>query len=125
VGRGPGLRVRRQDAEGIRIRMHGLDEPIGQGAEGLAVVIGAIDDLVVDVGDVAHIVDVEPLGPQVTGHHVEHHHDPRMPEVAEVIYRHAADVHAHLSGYDGAEFVFRPGEAVVDFEHAGVTRGFV
>ena len=35
---------------------------------------------------------------QVTHHHVEHHHHARMPEMAEVVHRHAADIQPDLAG---------------------------
>jgi hypothetical protein len=40
-----------------------------------------------------------------------------MPEMAEVIDGHPADVHPHPRRIDRCEGFFRPAEAVVDFQH--------
>ena len=54
-------------------------------------------DLVVDVGDVAHIGDV--LGavevPQQPEQHVEHDDRPRIADMGEVVDRRPAHIHAH------------------------------
>jgi hypothetical protein len=52
--------VRRQHAQGEAVLVHGVDEALGQGGERLAVLGGALDDLVVDVGDVADVGDCRP-----------------------------------------------------------------
>ena len=39
------------------------------------------DDLVIDVGDIAHIVNVQPPVAQVSGNKVKHDHDPCMPDM--------------------------------------------
>ena len=84
---------------------------------------GALDDLVVDVGDVAHIGHVVAARPQPAADHVEHHHHARMAEVAVVVHGHAAHVHAHLAGFDGRENLFVPVQGVVDPEHGwGISR---
>jgi hypothetical protein len=40
-----------------------------------------------------------------------------MAKVAIVIYGHAANVEAHLAGFDGDEFLGGAGERVIDFQH--------
>ena len=59
-------------------------------------------DLVVDVGDVAHVGDV--LGavemPQQPEQHVEHDHRPRIADMREVVDRRPADIHAHARGIE-------------------------
>jgi hypothetical protein len=85
------------DTQRIRILVQRIDHAIGQAADGLAVFHRTPDDLVVDVGDVAHIGHLVAAGAQPALHHVESHHGARMAQVAEVIDRHAADVHAHMA----------------------------
>jgi hypothetical protein len=64
---------------------------------------GAADDLVVDVGDVAHVGQGVAAGPQPARDHVEHHHDAGVAEMAEIVDRHAADVHATRPGSMGTK----------------------
>ena len=52
---GTRLMVGAQHAERIEVLVHGRDEALGQLADGLFVVDRTLDDLVVDVSDVAHI----------------------------------------------------------------------
>ena len=62
-------------------------------------------DLVVDVGDVAHIGDV--VGavevPQQPEQHVEHDDRPCIADMGEVVDRRAAHIHAHVCGIERAE----------------------
>ena len=62
-------------------------------------------DLVVDVGDVAHIGDV--LGavemPQQPEQHIEHDRRPRVADMREVVDRRPADIHAHARGIERRE----------------------
>jgi hypothetical protein len=87
-------------------------------ARASALLLGTLDDLVVDVRDVAHIGHVHPPAAQVTHHDVEDHHDAGMPQVAVVIDGHAAHIHAHLAGLDGLEDLLLAGQAVVDSKHS-------
>ena len=84
---------------------------------------GAADDLVVDVGDVAHVGDIEAGGAQPALHHVEHQHEARMAEVAVVIDGDAAHVHAHPARLDRDEILLAAGEGVVYLQHAQKTAG--
>ena len=100
---GAGLQLRPLDTQGIGVLVQGVDHAIGQAADGFAVFNGALDDLVVNVGDVAHVSDLQARGAQPTLHDVECHHGPRMPQMAQVVHRHAAHVHAHMTGFGGGE----------------------
>src|SRR6185295_17522445 len=82
-----------------------------------AVLRRALDDLVVYVGDVAHIGDAVAARPQPAPDQVERHHHAAVPDVAVVVDRHAANVHAHLSRTDRHEVLLVPGERVVNAEH--------
>ena len=100
-----------------RILVHRADETPGELLHGFAVFPGTLDDLVIDVGDVAHIGHVITRVAQPALHDVENNHHPGVPEVAVVIDRHAADVHADFAGLDGFECLLVPGKGVIDFEH--------
>jgi hypothetical protein len=74
----------------------------------------AADDLVVDVGDVAHVGHAVAAGAQPAVDDVEGQHHARMAQVAQVVHGDAADVHAHVPGLDGDEGFEAAGQRVVD-----------
>jgi hypothetical protein len=85
--------------------------------DGFVVLGGALDDLVVDVGDVAHISGVEAVGNQPALDHVEHHHHPRMAKMAVVVDGHPTHVHSHLSGENRGKSLLGAGERVINLQH--------
>ena len=99
-------------AERREVLVHRADEARGQRVDRLAVLLRAADDLVVDIRDIAHVGDAVAAGAQPAPHHVEGDHHARVPEVAVVVDRHAADVHAHFAGPQGNEFLLCPAEGV-------------
>ncbi len=111
------------DAERRGVLVHRLDEARGQRLDGLVVVLRAPDDLVVDIGDIAHVGDFETRGAQPAPHHVEHHHHPRMAQMAVVVDGHAAHVHAHLAGGERHEIPLVARQRIVDFEHGSAVMG--
>jgi hypothetical protein len=40
-----------------------------------------------------------------------------MPQMAEIVDRHAAHVHAHLARIQGLKALFLVGQVIVDFQH--------
>jgi hypothetical protein len=90
---------------------------VGQLADGLAVFLRAADDLVVDVGDVAHVVQLIAAGAQPARDHVEHHHHAGMAQMAKVIHGHAAHVHVDMTRSDRNESLRFAGEGVVYLQH--------
>ena len=111
------LHVRIQDAEGTAVLVHVPGEALRERAEVLAVLVRAGDDLVVDVGDVAHVRHPVAPAAQIAHDHVERHQHPRVAEVAVVVDGHAAHVHPHVPGLDRTELLLRPGQGVVDPQH--------
>ena len=75
---------------------------------------GLADDLVVDVGDVADEADREAAGAQVARDDVERDHHARVADVAEVVDRDAAAVHADLAGHERLERDLLARAGVVD-----------
>ena len=112
---GPGFKVGRQHAEGRGVPVHFLDEAFGQRGDRFIILPGAGDDLVVNVGDISDIKHLQPPAFEITADHVEHDHDPRVADMAEIIDRHAADVHLDLAGDDGFERFLLPAQAVINF----------
>ncbi len=98
--------------------MRGSNKTAGEAADALAVFNRALDNLVINVGDIAHIGHVETKMPQIPHHGIEHHHDPRMTDVTIVIDRHTTHIEPDLAGYDRGECLFLAGKAVIDLQHA-------
>ena len=86
------------------------------------VLVGALDDLVVDVGNVAYVGDVIASFAEVSDNHVEDHHDPGMAKVAVIVDRHPADIHADLARLYGFEGVLAAGQCIEDFQHRVFSR---
>ena len=104
-----------QHTQRVGIFVHRGDEARRERVNGLIVFRRALDDLVVDVGDVAYIVDIVTACLEPAIHHIEHYQHARMAEVAIVVHRHAAHVHAGLARSDGHEFLLVTRQRVVDF----------
>ena len=112
--RRPGFVRRRFDTQGTDVLTHRGDHFIGELPYGDAALDRAPDDLVLDVGDVAHVGHPPAARTQPAIHHVERHHHARVAHVAEVVDRHAADIHPHMTGLDGAERLEAPRQGIVD-----------
>ncbi|MNZ84548.1 hypothetical protein D3C78_1033100 [compost metagenome] len=111
------LDVWTQHAQARLVLVHGCDHALDQGFERLAVLVGAADDLVVDVGDIAYVGQLVAALAQPAGDHVERHHHPRMADMAEVIDGHAAHVHANLVADQRLEVFLGLAQRVVDLQH--------
>ena len=59
VLRGPGLQLRPEAVEGIHVLVKCVDVGLGKVAWVHAALLGPLDDLVIDVGEVAAVGDVE------------------------------------------------------------------
>ena len=95
--------LRALDAQCVGVLVQRVDHAVGQVADGFAVFQRALDDLVVDVGDVADISDTQATGLEPALHHVKGNHRAGMAQVAQVIHRHATHVHAHMARLQGLE----------------------
>ena len=77
--------------------MHGINKTLRQGRNWLAIINCPLNNLVVDVCNIADIDHLIPAGPQPARHHIKHNHHAGMANVAKIVYRHAANVHLHLT----------------------------
>ncbi len=77
----------------------------------------AVDDLVVDIGEIPHIGHVKTLAPEVPLDQVESHGPACMSEVGKIIHGHAAGIHGHLAGMDRDKFLFFPAQGIVKLYH--------
>ena len=84
---------------------------------GLTILRSTLDNLVVDVGYVAHISYIITARLEPAVHHVEHHQYARVAEMAVVVHRHAAHIHAGLARHNRHKFLLVSVESVVDFQH--------
>ena len=109
-----GLRMHggRLDAERLRIDEVLLDILLRDLVGGNALLVGALDDLVVNVGEVLHKGDVVAAVLEVTAEHVEHDDRAGVADVDVVIHRRAAGVHAHLALLDGHELFLLHGHGI-------------
>ena len=89
--------------------MHGLDETIGQRSNGFAIFNRPLDDFVVDIGNVSDIGHLVATRPEPTTHNIKDHHDPGVPDVAEIVDRHTADIHSDMPRRNGLKIHLRPG----------------
>src|SRR5487761_1932702 len=121
--RGAGLVIGFLHAQGRRVLVHVADEALSQLADAFPVLNSAADDLVVDVGDVAYVGDIEAGGAQPALHHVEYQHEARMAQMAVIVDSDAAHVHAHPARLDRDEILLAAGEGVVYLQHAQKTAG--
>ena len=110
------------DPQRIGVLMERIDHAIGQGTNAFAVFHGTPDDLVVDVGDVAYIVDGIAAGPEPALHHVERDHGTRMAQMTEVVDGHAANVHADPTGLQGGKVLYLTRQCVEDAQTHGDDR---
>jgi hypothetical protein len=111
------------DAERRGVFVHRLDETGGECVDRLVVFECAPDDLVVDIRDIAHVRELVTRGAQPALHHIEHHHHPRVPQMAVVVNRHSADVHADFARRDWQEILLLPRERVINLQHAVTEAG--
>ena len=103
-------------------RRHVLMKPLRRGPRQLVdrdpALARAVDDLVLYIGDVAHIGHMprpeEMLQQPIQ--HVEHHHRPRVAQMRPVIDGGAADIHPHVAGVDRFKDLLLAGLRVVQSE---------
>ncbi len=113
----PRLVITELDSERSAILLVGANEPLGERRHRLAVLLRSPDDLVVDVGNVAHERDSVAMRPQVSPQQVEHDQHAAVADMAIVVNGHTADVHPHLPGADRLERFLAAGERVVKLQH--------
>ena len=104
------------------VTVHGRDHLVGQRPNRDATLERTLDDLVIDVSDIAHIGDAVAALLEPALRHIEGHHHSRMADMAEIVNGHAADIHAHLTRHDRGKLLDRTGQGVVDTKGHGATR---
>src|SRR5215207_2794800 len=96
-----------------------LDEALRQRLRLDTLGMGAIDDLVVDVGEVLDVPHLVAAMLEVAADHVERHQGHSMADMCAVVGRHPADVHADLPWLDRSQRLLAPRKRVVDMNIRG------
>ncbi len=101
--------------------MHVPDQALGEVVTGDPGLGGAFDDLVIHVGDVAHIGEIVTGVTQVTGHHIEGDEGATVADMTVIVDGDATHIHTHLARVDRFEFFFLTSECVVYLQHLMTT----
>ncbi|MNV52694.1 hypothetical protein D3C71_1448010 [compost metagenome] len=118
---GAGLDRWRLDAQQADVLVHGHNHLVGELADGDAALQRALDDLVVDVGDVAHVGHAQAAGLEPALHHVERHHHAGVADMAQVVNGHAAHIHAHMARFERGKVFQCTRQRVVDAQTHGIS----
>ena len=105
---------RRDNTQPRLILMHRGNKALGQRVTAFAIFTGSLDDLVIDIGDIAHILNLVTTCTQVTSYHIECHQHSRMSQVTVVIDRHTADIHTNLARLNRDKTLFLARQGVID-----------
>ena len=101
-------------AQSVKVTVHLVNHALRQRADGFAVFDCPANDLVFDIGDIADKSDPKTTDTQPALNQIKGHARPRMPDVAQVINRHAANVHADMAGLQGNKLFNHTTKRVVD-----------
>ena len=97
--------------------MHGIDKTLSQHTEVFAIFTGALNNLVIDIGHIAHISQLVTRIAKISGDDIKNHHDAGMADMAIIIDRHPANIHADFARYTRLERFFLTRECVIYFQH--------
>ena len=114
------LDIRRRHAERFQVLVIGGREALRNDLDAHALLGGGLVDLVVDVRDVAHVLDTGKAPAQHARQHVEDHGGTRVADMCIGIHRRSTDIHCHPFGITGNEVFLAATEGVVQL-HVSVT----
>ena len=104
--RGLGLDLGRRHPQGGHVLLERGDVALGYLLPVHPRLLGPAQDLVVDVGKIAHPGDRETPAPEIAHQDLKGHAGAGMAQVAVVVNRHPAGVETHFSGAQGLEGFF-------------------
>ncbi len=109
----------------LRRRLSELTDRLVQRKRG-EIARGPFVDLVIHIGDVAHIGDMPfPVEPsQEAEEHIEDDDGSRVADVGQVVNGRSADIEAHVRGIDRNEFALLARERVVELQRHGKFRAW-
>ncbi|GAS70066.1 hypothetical protein NGUA39_04215 [Salmonella enterica] len=109
------FQVRAQNIQRIEIAMHFRNHTINQRDKALAVFIRALDDFVVDIGNVAHIFQLIAEEAQITRNDIERNESTSVANMTEIVNGNTTHVHADFPGMNRFEFLFLARQCIKDF----------
>ncbi len=109
------LAVGTQNIQGVKILVHFGDHPIDQRDKAFAVFISALNDFVVDIGDIAHVLQLIAEKTQITRHNVKRDEGTPMADVTEIVNGNTTHVHADFPGMDRFKFLFLARQCIKNF----------
>ncbi|EWS64299.1 hypothetical protein Y695_02459 [Hydrogenophaga sp. T4] len=119
IGCGTRLETGCLDTQRSDVLVHGNGHLVCQVLERDAPFHSTFDDLVVDVRDVADVGHAVATHLEPALHHIEGHHHPGVPDVAQVVDGHAADIHAHMAGFQWLERLRTAGQGIENAQGHG------
>ncbi|VGO98743.1 hypothetical protein SB00610_00516 [Klebsiella quasipneumoniae subsp. similipneumoniae] len=109
------LAVGTQNIQSVKILVHFGDHPIDQRDKAFAVFISALNDFVVDIGDIAHVLQLIAEKTQITRHNVKRDEGTPMADVTEIVNGNTTHVHADFPGMDRFKFLFLARQCIKNF----------
>ena len=107
--------------EGFHVLQESLREGCGEFLDRPSRCLGTSDDLVVDIGDVHDVGQIEALVDQIAAEQVLEGEGAKISDVDEVVYRGAAGIHAEFSALQRDHFLSFLGQSVVESQsHGGI-----
>ena len=109
------LHIRAQNVQRIKIFVHFGDHAIHQRHKAFAIFIGAFDDFVVDIGNVAHILQLIAEETQIARNHVKSNKGTPVTDMTEIVNGDSTHVHADFPGVNRLKFLFLACQSIEDF----------
>ena len=105
--------------------MHRVNKTLCQSGNRLTILNRTIDDLVINIRDVADVNNLIATRTQPAHHHVKDNHHSGMTNMAKIINGHSTDIHLHLARLNGFKGLLGTTESVIDLQHRGYKGGQV
>lgn len=116
------LECRRKAAQCQHVFLHGTGKFIGKLISCDAAFRSAANDLIVNVGDVAHKSDFVARRLKPAAHNVKSNEGSAVADMAVVIGRHAADIHTYAAGFKRLERALLAREGRINRKHGARTK---
>src|SRR3990167_3064211 len=117
VLRGTRLVIRFYKSKPGKIFVHQFGKSFSQGIVGFAILIGALDDLVVDVSNITHKIDFVTAPAQVTDDDIYGGISTSVTDVAKIVNGDAADVKVNFTWLNRFEFFFFACQRILNLYH--------
>ena len=94
------------NAQRVSVLVQCFNHAVSQRTYGFTVFNGTLDDFVVNIGNVAHVSNGQAPRFQPTLHDIKSHHSACMAQMAQVVHRHTAHIHARMAGNQGGKIFY-------------------